>query len=62
MLIKTIACVVPIYTMACIKFLIKICDDINSAIANFWWGQNEDERKVHWKSCISLTTCKSMRD
>ena len=35
-LIKAVAYAMPIYTMACIKFPKKLCDDINATIANFW--------------------------
>lgn len=28
----------------------NICNDIDAAIANFWWGQKVGERKIHWVS------------
>jgi hypothetical protein len=27
---------------------------INSEIANFWWGQNEDSKKIHWQAWSKL--------
>ena len=38
-LIKAIACAFPIYTMQCFKVPRKVCDEINGAVARFWWGQ-----------------------
>ena len=34
-LVKVMACVVPIYTMSCVKFPKKLCNKINAEIANF---------------------------
>ena len=46
-LIKAVACSVPTYTMACFKKPKKICREINTTIASFWWGQKEKEKKIH---------------
>ena len=62
MLIKVVACSVPTYVMACFKFPKKISDNMNASIANFWWGQKEEERRIHWKSWMKLTMAKSLRD
>ena len=59
-LIKAVACAVPAYMMACFKFPKKLCNSMNSSIAKFWWGQKAEERKVHWKSWLSMTMAKSM--
>ena len=47
-LIKTVAQTIPTYSMSMFKFPKKICDDINSALAKYWWGQTRNERKIHW--------------
>ena len=49
-LIKIVASAVPTYLMACFKFPIQICNILNASIANFWRGQKEDEKRIHWKS------------
>ena len=46
-LIKTVAQAIPIYSMSMFKFPKKICDDINSALAKYWWGQTRNEREIH---------------
>ena len=38
-LIKAVASSVPTYMMACFKLPKKICGEMNSAVANFWWGR-----------------------
>ena len=57
-LIKAVACAIPIYTMQCFKIPKKICDEINAKMASFWWGQKDDERKIHWVSWLGLTKSK----
>ena len=37
-LIKAVACAIPIYTMQCFKVPKKVCDEINADMAGFWWG------------------------
>lgn len=56
-LIKAVATAVPIYSMACFKLRNNLCKAINSMIAKFWWGQKDEERKIHWVTWSSL--CKS---
>lgn len=46
-LIKSIAFAIPTYYMGCFAFPKKWFDSLNSTIANFWWGQQDDERKLH---------------
>ena len=46
-LIKTVAQAIPTYSMSMFKILKRVCDDINSALAKYWWGQTRDEKKIH---------------
>lgn len=58
-LIKSVAMAVPTFPMSCFKFPAFICDDINSVLANFWWGFNETgTAKLHWKSWDYLCQAK----
>ncbi|KAK5846595.1 hypothetical protein PVK06_002888 [Gossypium arboreum] len=34
---------------------LKVYLEINAAMANFWWGQKANERRIHWKSWELLT-------
>ncbi|KAI5349016.1 hypothetical protein L3X38_001903 [Prunus dulcis] len=47
-LIKSMALAVPAYPMNIFKFPTTLCKEIDSVLAGFWWGQNGDNRKLHW--------------
>ena len=49
-LIKAVAQATPTYTMSCFKILDTLCQELNSMVRNFWWGQKENERKMAWVS------------
>ena len=46
-LIKTVAQAILIYSMSLFKLPKSICNNINSLVARYWWGQNREERKIH---------------
>lgn len=47
-LIKAVAQAVPAYAMSVFKIPLALCNDIQRAIARFWWGSKEDKRGIHW--------------
>ena len=47
-LIKSIAQSIPTYAMNCFRLPKSWCDEISSLISSYWWGQQKEERKVHW--------------
>lgn len=47
-LIKTVAQAIPTYSMSMFKLPKKICNDINSILAKYWWEQTQNEKKIHW--------------
>lgn len=47
-LIKTEAQATPTYSMCLFKLPRTICDNINSLLAKYWWGQNQGEKKICW--------------
>lgn len=54
-LIKAIALAIPIFAMSYFKLPTTVYSEIESLIANFWWRQNESEKKIHWikwKICV----------
>ena len=53
-LIKAVAQAIPTYTMSVFQLPVK-CNDLN---ARFWWGQVNNERKIHWKSWSVLSQSK----
>lgn len=57
-LIKIAAQAITTYSMSLSKLPKTICDGINSLLAKYWWGQNKDEKKIHWINWIKLCTQK----
>jgi hypothetical protein len=57
-LIKAVAQAIPTYTMNCFRLPKTWCDEVNSLIAKYWWGQNTDKRKIHWLKWDKLCTAK----
>ena len=58
-LIKAIAQATPMLTMNCFKLLDLLCNELNSLIRNFWWGQQEKERKLAWIAWEKMCTVKA---
>jgi hypothetical protein len=55
-LLKAIIQAIPVFAMGIFKIPKKLCKDINDAMAGFWWGDTEEQRRMHWftwwKMCI----------
>ena len=49
-LIKSVAQAILVYAMNYFLLPIGFCEDINSMMGQFWWGQKEEEKKMHWLS------------
>ena len=56
-LLKSIAMALPVYAISCFRLTKHHCQKIMSAMASFWWDDNDEKRKLHWiswkKLCIS---------
>ena len=57
-LIKTVVQATPTYAMSIFKLPKSTCDNINSLLAKYWWGQTREERKIHWINWKKLCTQK----
>lgn len=57
-LIKIVAQAIPKYSMSLFKLPNFICDNINSLLAKYWWGQKQEELKIHWINRKKLCTTK----
>ncbi|XP_057457734.1 uncharacterized protein LOC130748518 [Lotus japonicus] len=53
-LLKAIAQAIPTYIMSCFKLPESVCASMASLMANFWWGQKNSEKKIHWMSWANL--------
>ena len=49
-LIKAVAQAIPTYTMSCFQLPQSLCENLESIMRNFWWGQKQQESKMCWIS------------
>jgi len=52
--IKSIAQAIPVYAMMVFKIPKHICKGISDAISQFWWGDDNEHKKIHWKAWWKL--------
>ncbi|KAL9461995.1 hypothetical protein AB3S75_000061 [Citrus x aurantiifolia] len=57
-LIKAATQAIPTYAMSVFKLLRDLCDDIQRAIAKFWWGSKGDKHRIHWRKWEKLSQAK----
>ncbi|XP_073367971.1 uncharacterized protein [Aegilops tauschii subsp. strangulata] len=50
----------PTLTMSCFQLTKKMCRNLTSISSNFWWGEANGERKVHWLAWTKM--CKAKRE
>ncbi|KAG2251996.1 hypothetical protein Bca52824_082132 [Brassica carinata] len=48
-LIKSILLALPTYVMSSFLLPLKICENLASAIAQFWWSSNPPKKGIHWE-------------
>lgn len=48
-LIKSIFLALPTHVMSIFLLPLEICENLTSAIAQFWWSSNPPKRRIHWK-------------
>ena len=53
-LLKAVVQVIPTFTMSCFKLPVGLCNEIESLIRKFFWGQKGEQRKIHWKKWETL--------
>ena len=60
-LIKSVAQVVPSYTMSCFLLPKKLCEELTRMIRQFWWGQVKNEKKLAYLSWDKMCMPKDSR-
>ena len=46
--------------MGCFKLPLGLCNEIETLIKKFWWGQMGDWRKIHWVKWEDMTKSKTI--
>ena len=59
-LLKAVIQAIPTFAMGCFKIPITLCDEIETLIRKFWWGQRGNQRKIHWSKWSSLCRPKDL--
>jgi hypothetical protein len=54
-LVKSVIQAIPSYAMSVFKFSVGLCDELEQIIRNFWWGDELDRRKTHWRAWDKIT-------
>ena len=58
-LLKAVAQAIPVFAMSVFCLPKGICKEITDIIASFWWGDDEENKKMHWYSWWKLCYPKS---
>ncbi|XP_030948949.1 uncharacterized protein LOC115972854 [Quercus lobata] len=53
-LLKAVIQAIPTFAMSCFKIPTTLCEEIESLIRKFWWGQRGNQRKIHWTKWSAL--------
>ena len=53
-LLKAVAQSIPVFAMSVFCLPKGVCKDIMDVIAQYWWGDDEENKKMHWFSWWKL--------
>jgi hypothetical protein len=59
-LIKSVAQAIPLYVMSIFKLPVGFHEEYMRIVRDFWWGDDEKKRKVHWAAWDILTKPKEL--
>lgn len=59
-LLKAVVEAILTFVMSCFRLPMSLCHEIEMLIRKFWWGQQGEQRKIHWKSREVLCQLKSL--
>uniref|UniRef100_A0A2N9G3M1 Reverse transcriptase domain-containing protein n=1 Tax=Fagus sylvatica TaxID=28930 RepID=A0A2N9G3M1_FAGSY len=60
-LIKAVAQAIPTYAMSVFQLPVACSNEINSMLSNYWWGQKQGERRIHWMGWKKLARSKKQK-
>ncbi|KAF5442453.1 hypothetical protein F2P56_035108 [Juglans regia] len=59
-LLKAVVQALPTYIMSVFKFPISSAKEINRMMQHFWWGQQDQTKKIHWISWDKMVKSKAV--
>lgn len=57
-LLKSVIQAIPTFSMSCFLLTKKVCGQLTSCMAKYWWSSSIDKRSLHWISWDKLATPK----
>ena len=57
-LLKSVIQAIPTFSMSCFLLTKKVCKQLTSSMARYWWSSSIDRRSMHWISWDKLATPK----
>jgi len=61
-LLKAVVQAIPTFSISCFKLPVGLCNEIESLIRKFCWGQIGEQRKIHWKKKGKLFANQKQRE
>lgn len=59
-LIKSVLQTIPMYPFMCFKAPKATCNQLNSVISHFWWGDGDNGGRIHWGAWQKMTLQKGV--
>ena len=59
-MVKEVVQSIPTYSMSVFKLPVSLCKDIEAMIRKFWWGNQDNVRKMQWVKWSNLCSPKSL--
>lgn len=56
--LKGVVLAIPNFAMSCFKLLTILCMELERLMANFLWGQKNEEIKIHWVAWKTMCSSK----
>ena len=57
-LLKSVVQAIPTYGMSCFLLTKKVCKNMTSCMAKYWWSSSLDKKSMHWIAWDALATPK----
>jgi hypothetical protein len=58
-LIKSVVQAIMTYSISVFLLSKALCNELNSLMSRFWWGNQTNEKRIHWTSWEKLGVAKS---